>query len=675
MSARTAAAKTRPSLGAPRFRAPRRVAVALLLAASSAPPLRAATPTAPQQSPPPQKSTAQAIASAEAKLRVNPRDADALEALARAQAEMKNFPAAIASYRKVVEAHPDDQGAQLQLARLLGWNRQYSDAIRVLNSLLARWPSNREALELVAALQLRSGDRPAAAVTYGKLASQYPSRTDYLFEAARLEQEQHQYAVARDRLATLLALEPANDDARLLLAQLELREGKFSSSILQFERVRARRPRDSAALMGAAQARYYTGDLARAYTEAGEVVKLEPRNFDALFLLASIERARGHRRESRTLLRRAARISHRNPEVSSLRDALWQESSTVLHLTLGYAHEAGAPSSPASPPGLIDENLHTFTFGSRFDFLWLPHTTSSLSLDALPVESFTGAPNNAVPGAFLYRQTTRLTRRLTLRGGVGVQRFGPVKPVSFNLSEAQIGAAPQPSASPAAVGFLGASVTPLSGATIDFTWSRSGITYTPVAAWLGVLRNRKELGLDFDLDEVTTLHLTYFEDSLSTEQYSHASGVNLSGPVPPFHTASDSERGSGGTLEFNRRIVGRERVTLQAGASAQLFGYNGPRRGLYLGFFTPSFYQRELFTTNLSGTISSRLGYALSTGLGVQQVDQGQPFQRALTIAPSFRLKLTPYLAATLGYTYYDSAQSLGIVSGNGFLFGLDCRF
>lgn len=605
------------------------------------------------------------------RLAAHPEDADALEGLARAEAGLKDFPSAIAAYRSVLAARPGDRDASIQMARLLGWNGEYANAIKAFRALLDQTPEDREALDGLAHVQVWSGKLAEAAATYGRLAAERSGDTSDLFAAARLEAETHQYPMARSRLTSLLAAEPANVDARLLLAELELKQGQYQSSLRQFERVLERRPGNLDALLGAAQTRYYTGDLAKAAAEAGEVVSRQPRNFDALFLLASIERARGRRTQARRLLSRAERVSPHNPEAAELREKFWSESSTSLHLTMGYSRELGTPA-PGVPATLIEEDLRALTFGSRLDFSGLPRSTSSISFNALPTESPSGFFGGAAaPTDFLYRQTTHLFGGLTLRAGIGLQHFGPGALVNFPQGDG-----PQPSATTAPIGFAGGSYALNEHVSFDFNWSHLGITYTPLATRLGVVSRRLEAGANVTFDAGTSLHLTYFQEQLSSEAYKHLlSGAEPGSTPTAGPTGIDQEAGSGGTLNFNRRMLERERLALDLGWSVLVFGYNGPRKDVYLGFFTPSFYQRELLTPRVYGQLSRRVGYDFSTGLGVQQVDSGQALKRALLVNPALTFKLTPYLSGKVGYTYYDSAQSLGIVRGNGAQLGIDWKF
>jgi len=637
--------------------------LAALLDADGAGILAQSPTSAPAAGAPTDKSASERIAHLQEIVKAHPGDTDALEALARADAELKDFPGAISAYGQVLAVNPSDRDAQVQLARLLGWNHQYEESIRAFRAVLDQVPGDREALEGLANVQVWSGKLTEAAATYGRLAAQHPEDSDYVLQAARLEAETRQYAAARDRLSSLLAVEPDNLDARLALAEVEAKQNQFPSALHQYERVLEERPRDPSALMGTAQMRYYTGDVAGAFAAASALVNQEPRNFDALFLLANIERARGHRAEARNLLNRADQISPHNPEVAELREKLWSESPTVLHLTAGYSRELGSPSGS----GPLTEDLRSWVFGSQLDFSVLPHTSSILSFDALPTQTPSSA---AVPSIFLYRQTTHLGSYLTLRGGLGLQRFGPGVPVELPNS-----AGPQPSATTAPIGFFGGSFAPDRRVSFDLTWSLSGVPYTPLAVQLGVISSRVEAGFNATFNPRTDFHLTYFREHLTTEPYQQLTGTTTGSGQPGTVYASEEEHGSGGNAVFNRRIVARERLNLDAGASALIFGYDGPRRGVYLGFFTPSFYQRELLNERLSGQFSKRLGYDFSASLGIQQVDQGQPIQRALIVNPAFTLKATPYLSGSLGYAYYNSAQGLGIVSGNGVRLTIDWRF
>ena len=87
---------------------------------------------------------------------------------------------------------------------------------------------------------------------------------------------------------------------------------------------------------------------------------------------------------------------------------------------------------------------------------------------------------------------------MTLRGGVGIQRFGPGVPVDLPNS-----AGPQPGATATPVGFIGGTFAPSSHLSFDFTRTRAGITYTPLAVSLGVVSSRTEGGVNITFDPRT----------------------------------------------------------------------------------------------------------------------------------------------------------------------------
>ena len=106
-----------------------------------------------------------------------------------------------------------------------------------------------------------------------------------------------------------------------------------------------------------------------------------------------------------------------------------------------------------------------------------------------------------------------------------------------------------------------------------------------------------------------------------------------------------------------------------------MLGYEGDRRKVYLGFFNPRFYQRHLATTRIYGKLRGPLGYDFSAGLGLQQVQQGAALTRGLILNPALILKASRRLSLSVGYTHYNFAQTLGVVSGNAVQLSSDFKF
>lgn len=623
-----------------------------------------------------------------------PRDAEAMMGLAHARTRLGNFSAAIETYRRLLEAYPDDRDAKLGLARTLSWDSRYEAAIQVYREVLKGTSDDVAVREELAHVYVWSGRLEQAAQVYQELLVRNPFNAAFQVELARLEVRLKDYAAAREILASLLASNPSNHQARLLLAQLDLRQGDLESALKQFDLLLKQNPRDPDALYGHAQVSYYQGDLREAHETATMLVKEQPDDFDALFLLAAIERAQRDRRGASALLERADRLSRGNPEVAAMKDRLREESSVTLHTSIVYAREIGRPAS---------EDLRAFSAGTMLEFHVLPKTDGSFSLSYLPSNSPFGAIGGAVgPAEFLYRQTTRLSSLLMLRGGAGLARFGPGTPLDLisvhstlasglqNTSLVRLGpgelqtllapTARVPSATTTPIAYVGFSAFPTRRISFDLNATRSAIIYTPASVRLGVVESHIDGSVNFLFDSRTELHLSYFAGSFISKPFAHVS-LNIVGVFNPVTTVTgitrraDRDHGQGGFVVFNRNLVRSDRFSFDAGYSGLAEGYEGHRRSLFLGFFNPGLYQRHLLTTHLRGRLWGPLGYDFSSGFGLQQVEQRQALARALTLSPAFSWKVSPGLSLALGYTYYNSAQTLGTLRGNAVKFSTDFRF
>ena len=606
------------------------------------------------------------------RLASDPHDRTALFGLARAQTEMKNLAAAIRTYRTLLADDPGDHDAALRLALALSWNREFPESIKIYRQLLDSTHADPDVLAGLAHAYTWSGKLQPAVETYEKLLAEEPSSAEIALEIARLQLRLSDIPSARLTLATLVSVHPDNRDARLELAELELRRHRWGAARKQFAAVLRNAPHDPVALFGHARAAYYQARLGEAYASAAALERQQPRDFDTLMLLARIERARGDRRATRELLARAAQASPGNPETRSLREAMQLETPFALQTFASYAREIGRATPGSNQAALFSEDLRTFAYGSTFSFAGIPRSESYLSLSYLPSNSPSGIGQGSVsPAEFLYRQSTRPLSQLTLRAGVGLVRFGPGTAVALPAS-----AGLQPGARSTPIGFVGGSVSLNPAVSFDLTWSRSAILYTPLTVRLGVTSNRTEAGVNFKPDPRTEVHLTYFGERDSSEPY-----LQLSPVVSPatgmkvLANVSSTTQGSGGTLVFSRRFTLASRLSVEGGYSALIEGYDATRRGVLLGFFTPSFYQRHLLTARAQGKPRGPLGYAFSAGIGLQQLGRRQALTRALILNPGLTLQATSRVTLTLGYTYYNTAETLGELSGNGIRLTTEWKF
>lgn len=612
-------------------------------------------------------------------LDLDPRNAAATLGLAKALASSGDYAGALKHYDQVLRVRADDYDALEGKAFVLYWTDRFIEARAIFQRLHDQHPEDqevatalRDVLEGLARVEADSNHLQDAIRIYQNLSDKNHGNINFQLEIARLETQAKNYPAARDALALALALRPRDRDIRFQLAQLETRQGQYRDALRQYDELLRQNPEDSEALFGKAQVSYYRGDVPGAYQIASKLVAQQPSNYDALFLLASLQNARGKRREALDLLQRADRLSPDNPEVVALRAKLEDESAVTVHTAASYAREISLPGG-GNPPGFEHEDLRNWAYGTTVGMPLLPKSDSSFMLSYLPAEIPRGGVGGAVaPAEFLYRQTTPVVRSLiTLRGGLGLVRFGPGLPVNFPN-----GAGPQPAAEVNPIGYLGATFAPEKRWSFDLTWSRSALAETPLAARLGVIESRREAGVNYRWNPRTEFHLTYYQARDTSESYAHLStAVNPNTAQRIVINGRDYIKGSGGTLVFNRNLVHVGSFALDAGYSGKVYGYDGPRRGVFLGLFTPSYYQLHLLTTKLKAKVYGPLGYEFSGGIGIQQVDQRQALTRALILNPAFTLKLNRRVSLRLGYTHYDVAQAIGVVRGNAVELTTDWKF
>ena len=593
----------------------------------------------------------------------NPQDVEAFEGMAILQVRRGDYTDAIASYRRVLELTPEDHDAKVGLGRALAFDGQYDDALRNFQRLLQERPDDTDALEGLARVQMWAG-RPAAALTiFQNLAGHYPANPEYAVGLARAEMNLHQYSQARNTLTALLAAHPGNRDAQLQLANLDLFEGHQTAALRRFNHLISEDPTDAEALKGNVRVAYYRGDLIYAHKLAAKIVDDDPRDASALLLLADLERALHDTRRAWALLYRAETLEPRNPEARDLENSLRSDSRSTLHTSASFAREISSGNS-SSP-----EDLSAFGYETTWGFFTLPRSESYLSWDYLPSQSPSGGTQGAVgPSQLFYHQTTYVTPQLTVRGGVGLARFGP-----GGLAGVPTQMQPITTAGTRPLGFASARFALKRKLAMDLTAARAAITYTPTAVRLGVMQDRLSAGLNYRFNAKTDLRLEPFVTDDSTASYGHV--IGLAGSAPARFNEADHNRGAGASLIFDRKLLHKSHVAVDLGYAGLAYGFAGGLEKPYLGFFNPGFYQRHYLTTGVVGKIRGPLGYDFSAGAGIQQVEYGAPIKPALLFSPALTLKTSPRLSLTLGYTHYDSSQSLGTLRGNAVRLSTDWRF
>ncbi|MGH9354676.1 MAG: tetratricopeptide repeat protein [Terriglobia bacterium] len=557
-----------------------------------------------------------------------------------------------------------EAAAQAHRALVLSWNRQYSASINIYQTLVHRSPNDRALLHSLARVYRWAGQREDALRVEKRLQALDPSSEVVALAIARLELSLKQNDAAGKTLGSLLRGHPQDFDAHLLRARLDQGEGHLHKALEDYEWALGQNFKNAIALYGAAQIDYYLGRADHAYPLASRLVEEQPKDTDALLLLARIDRARGHRKSALALLSSAARLHPANSEVIALTRQIQDESAVTIHTTASYAREVAQPDGPGS----VTEDLNAYGGAMRIAFTALPKSQSFVLLSSTPSNSPAGGIRGAVaPSELLYGQTTQFSKRLSVRGGMGIARMGPGE--IFIISGEP---PPARSVSFTPIAFGGASFLPSSKLRLDFAVSRNAITATPASVRLGATQIRVEANVSYAFDPRTRIRAAAFHEIDSAPVYDQANFA-LGGEV--FLAKKGRDQGTGGSADITRRIIDSERLSLDVGYSGLVLGYAGERRGVFMGFFNPSFYQRHFATSSLHAKLWGPVDLTLAGDFGIQQVDQGQAIARAFQAGPAITFRLGRRRSITAGYLHYDFAQSLGKLKGNALMLSSDWSF
>jgi tetratricopeptide (TPR) repeat protein len=623
----------------------------------------------------------------------NPNFIPALTGMARIDSWQGQLDTSLELYNRVLRLEPENYEALQGKAFVLFWKGNYEAAQAIFERLTKMHPNdaqNSEALKDIAraqeaarwnALRPTAGASPQLWIDfYRKRLESYPKDREALKGLAYQESQLNQRQAAVRDYRHVLEIYPDDRDSKLELARLYTKQGQYSDALKEYEDLLKRNPQDPAALQGKARISFYQGNLSQAHAAAKEAVEKSPDDFSSLFLLASIEHAQHHRRKTLNLLKQAEKLSPGDAEVASLRNRVLSESRVTLTTTVAYTREIGPPSQVNGRTGLPNEDLRMFTYGTTIGMNLFPATNSYFSFTSAPSDSPagplrdsfgnqipTGITGATAPYSFLYRQSTRFGHWLTIRGGAGFTRFGPGEMVPIPGQNSLVkGAAERP------VGLAGVSIGLIHGLTLDLDATKSAITYTPVSTRLGVIRDRLRGRLNFFFNPRTSLHLAYWYGRYTSEVYYHTVVVN---GVSQDGDTADRDHGVGGRITFNGQVLHSSRLSLDLGYEGDIYGFAGQGQNLFMGFFSPSFYQSHELVPRIYGSLWGPLGYDLSGGIGIQQTGRGAAVTNAWMVSPNILVRVSRHLSLIFGYTHYNTAQILGPLRGNEVRFGTKWQY
>lgn len=579
-----------------------------------------------------------------------------------------DFAGAIQAYRQALTLDPNNSDLKLGLARALSLGGRSEESKGVYHELLSKAPQNADALEGLGLAFLRSDHLQEARGVFERLSALHPVNAEFKIDLARVEARQGSYKEAQEILTAVLIFHPRLREARLQLAYVKLYQGKYAAALAGFGQVLKTDPTDFEALLGNARVFYFRGDIPYSFSLASKLLEEHPNDFDAVFLLANLERARHRTQQSLELLARAEQLSPANPECLALEKAIRRDQSVGFHASASYAREASAGNGSLDLVGFAGQDLRRFGYDSTVDFTALPRSKSSVSFDSMPASSPGANGGVVVPSQVVYRQTTPVLSNLTLRGGVGLVRFGPGGlEENPNQSQSVAVAAYRP------LGLVTATYALRSNLDLDFTIAREAVPYTPLAARLGVMDTRVEGGVKYTFAPHTELQADLYTARYSSIPLQQLGLVN--GAPSLVAGAPLREPARGGSVILMRNVLRFERASLDLGYQGRVYAFDGSQQKDYMGFFNPTFYQVHQLAARASGTLRGPFGFDFSGGLGVQQVDSHQPYTQALDLNPALSFRINSRTSLKLGYLHYNYAQSLGVIRGNGVTLSTDSHF
>lgn len=594
----------------------------------------------------------------------HPADEAARRRLAVAEAQLGLYYKAIRDDQRALRLAPNDSEAQQHMARVLAWSHQYPAAIEADDQLLRGHPDDRQAREHLAQTDLWAGRLTDALAANQALLRREPGGAEKDLRIARVEMRLRHEESARKTLTELLRQQPENRPARLDRAQIEMHKGQLAEALVDYNAVLDQDFADSDASFGAARIYYYLGEPQRAEPLALRAAGERPGNADYLLLAARIEFALRHRKQARAWLHSASRLAPSSEDVRELAARMQSEPRVTVETQSSYAREIVVQNPLALAGGAnlaarTIEDLSSYGSSIRTSFSFLPQSSSYVLLAASPSNSpFGGIQGAVAPAELMYGQTTPVASWATLRGGFGIARLGPGELPTHNPPGEPLRAIPARGL--AAVGYAGYSLFPNRTFGFDLTASRAMNVATPVSVRLGVIETRVSAGLHYALNERTQVR-ALFDHIVDAAPLFY--DTDEPGPSALFVHGRDV--GNEGRIVFDRSLIRTERFSLDAGYAGLAFGFKGARRGTWMGFFNPDFYEQQMATIHLSDTLFGPLRFTFDGGAGVQQVGYGTSFTRASKIHPALSFRLTRTFGLTVGYTHYDFSQALGTVRGN----------
>ncbi|MGH9509242.1 MAG: tetratricopeptide repeat protein, partial [Terriglobales bacterium] len=611
---------------------------------------------------------------------------------AEAAAAQGNYVDAVHQYHRVLERDPRNLKAKLQIARVLSWSKNYGEAAVQYEELLQTTPGNQAARQeraRVLSWDTKFADSIAeyervlkdAEATRAAGQPEQISINDARLEYARVLSWAQRYDDALAQFDLLLpdkaVREPKHKDILIEKARVQAWSRHYDQSVETYDQALVLAPSDFEARLGKAQATFWSGKLDEAALQLRPLLAQQPKHPETSYVLAAVERGRGHNGRALGLLKDAPQ----NQETEKLRASIREDLRPILRLRYGFENSREIASDDPVPTTDTTYTAHRYTAGIEF----FPHPDVSLEIFNTITDTGTSTPALARYGSEGIATETMARAnfkaspwlRLLLGAGGGTGGTGCVSPLLAPPVVLPCGGVAQANRRQHFLYEIHPVIT-RGDFRLEVIASRRLADYTPAAIHDNVIHRRE------------TVAASYFwrRRVRFGAEYWHAT-YNIDSP----DGFSFEAIGNGGSFWVRPILVQNDRLTVDVGFRTELFAFDDDgvvpmaQQIVTAGFFTPHRYERYAATAHVSWDPHTRVHWELDGSLGPQRVTGFtalNPPAADFGLTGSFGTELSlrlhrwrPFVA----YNFFSTATiaSPGIADGayrsHAFAAGLSYRF
>lgn len=255
----------------------------------------------------------EAEADAQASLKQNPNDLNALRLLARIymrqigdsqqnRIDEAMLHKAIEQYQNITRLDPKDVDSWLMLGRLQKVAQNSVDAQNAYKKVLELDPDNEDALTGLAMVYADLGDTNSATALLKKLADKNPSPRSLRALAGAYEQ-MHEYKLEAETLKRVVDLNPPDlSDVKRELAKSQMLAEQYSDALQTYQALIAEEPQDAESYLRMSQIYLQMKDFGKAREASDKARAIDPDNLEIRYSLVSILEAEGKPSEAIQLL-------------------------------------------------------------------------------------------------------------------------------------------------------------------------------------------------------------------------------------------------------------------------------------------------------------------------------------------------------------------------------------